>query len=111
MEGVDFKALIIMIIVGVLAGSIASRIVKRGQFNFLISTLLGIAGAVVGGYIFKLLGMTPGKHITQMLTDTFGFQFPEDFIGMLVSAIIGAVLILLIAKVVQGKRGRDPIER
>lgn len=103
----DIKNLLIMIVVGVIAGSIASRIVKRGQFNFLISALLGIAGAVVGGYLFDLLKMTPGKHITQMLNKTFGVEFPENFIGMLVSATVGSIIILLISNFFQRGRRRD----
>lgn len=103
----DIKNLLIMIVVGVIAGSIAARIVKRGQFNFLISALLGIAGAVVGGYLFDLLDLTPGKHITQMLTKTFGVEFPENFIGMLVSATVGSIIILLISNFFQRGRRRD----
>jgi len=95
-----------MIVVGVIAGSIAGRIVKRGQFGFLISTLLGIAGAIVGGAIFDFLNLTPGRHLTASLSKTFGVQFPENFIGLLVSATIGSIIILLLSNIFQNRRRR-----
>jgi uncharacterized membrane protein YeaQ/YmgE (transglycosylase-associated protein family) len=43
------------IVLGLLAGFIASKIVNRHGSGFLLDILLGIVGAVVGGWLFALL--------------------------------------------------------
>ncbi len=95
--------LIVMVVVGMIAGSLAARIVKGDNFGLLINSLLGIAGAIVGGYIFKFLKITPGKGIVTMISDTFGVELPQDFVGMLVSATVGAIVILLISRAIKKK--------
>ena len=97
----DYLNLLIMIVVGIISGSLAARIVKGDNFGPLINGLLGIAGAIVGGFLFKLLGLTPGQGIVTMISDTFGVDLPKDFVGMLVSATIGAVIILIISRFVK----------
>jgi uncharacterized membrane protein YeaQ/YmgE (transglycosylase-associated protein family) len=44
------------ILLGLLAGFIASKVVNRQGSGFLVDVLLGIVGAVVGGWLFALLG-------------------------------------------------------
>lgn len=102
----DYLNLLVMIVVGVIAGSLAARIVKGDNFGPIINGLLGIAGAIVGGYLFKLLGLTPGQGIVTMVSDTFGVELPKDFVGMLVSATIGAVIILIVARFIKKPRGK-----
>ena len=45
------------IILGLVAGFIASKIVNRTGEGFVLDILLGIVGAVTGGWLFKLFGM------------------------------------------------------
>jgi uncharacterized membrane protein YeaQ/YmgE (transglycosylase-associated protein family) len=45
------------ITLGLIAGFIASKIVNRTGEGFLVDILLGIAGAVVGGWLFHSFGM------------------------------------------------------
>jgi uncharacterized membrane protein YeaQ/YmgE (transglycosylase-associated protein family) len=45
------------IILGLVAGFIASKIVNRTGEGFVLDILLGIIGAVTGGWLFKLFGM------------------------------------------------------
>lgn len=103
----DYLNLLVMIVVGIIAGSLAARIVKGDNFGPLINGLLGIAGAIVGGYLFKLLGLTPGQGIVTMISDTFGVELPKNFVGMLVSATIGAVLILIVARFIKKPLQKD----
>jgi uncharacterized membrane protein YeaQ/YmgE (transglycosylase-associated protein family) len=45
------------IVLGLLAGFIASKIVNKRGEGFLLDIVLGIVGAVVGGLLFRLVGM------------------------------------------------------
>ena len=76
------------IVLGLIAGFIASKIyVGTGQ-GILMDIVLGIVGAVVGGYLFDMIGQTgiTGFNIWSMLV-----------------AIVGAVLVLWIYYAVSGR--------
>jgi uncharacterized membrane protein YeaQ/YmgE (transglycosylase-associated protein family) len=76
------------IVLGLIAGFIASKIyVGTGQ-GILMDIVLGIVGAVVGGYLFDMIGQTgiTGFNIWSMLV-----------------AIVGAVLVLWIYHAVSGR--------
>ena len=49
-------SLLAWIILGLIAGWIASKIVNRRGEGALMDILLGIVGAVIGGWIFRMLG-------------------------------------------------------
>ncbi|HKD25676.1 MAG TPA: GlsB/YeaQ/YmgE family stress response membrane protein [Xanthobacteraceae bacterium] len=74
-------SVIAWIILGLIAGFIANRIVGRRGGGMIFDTVLGIIGAVVGGWLFAFFG----AH------EVMGFD-PYSFIV----AIVGAVLVLLI---------------
>lgn len=77
------------IIVGLVAGAIAKAIHPgKDPGGFIVTILIGIAGAVVGGWVFSLLGYGPVD----------GFN-----IGSLFIAIVGAVLLLFIYRKVSTK--------
>jgi uncharacterized membrane protein YeaQ/YmgE (transglycosylase-associated protein family) len=69
------------IVLGLIAGFIASKIVNKSGEGILLDVVLGIVGAVVGGYIFQTLGHAgvTGLNIYSLLV-----------------AVIGAVLFLLV---------------
>jgi uncharacterized membrane protein YeaQ/YmgE (transglycosylase-associated protein family) len=69
------------VILGLIAGFIASKIVNRAGEGVLLDIVLGIIGAVVGGWLFRTFGMTgvTGLNIYSMLV-----------------AVIGAVVVLVI---------------
>ena len=46
------------IVVGLIAGFIASKIVNRTGEGFILDIVLGIVGAVIGGWIFNTFGST-----------------------------------------------------
>jgi uncharacterized membrane protein YeaQ/YmgE (transglycosylase-associated protein family) len=68
------------IILGLLAGFIASKVVNKHGEGFLLDIVLGIVGALVGGWIFTMLG----AHGVSGL----------NFYSLLV-AVAGAILVLL----------------
>jgi uncharacterized membrane protein YeaQ/YmgE (transglycosylase-associated protein family) len=50
------------IIVGAVAGALARNLMKSGDYPFLSDLILGIAGAVIGGFLAGLIGMGPGPN-------------------------------------------------
>lgn len=77
------------IILGLIAGFIASKIVNNSGEGIILDIVLGIIGAVVGGWIFHQFGAT----------GVTGF----DWWSLLV-AIIGAVVVLWIYHLIVGRR-------
>jgi uncharacterized membrane protein YeaQ/YmgE (transglycosylase-associated protein family) len=69
------------IILGLIAGWIASKIVNKSGEGLLMDIVLGVVGAVVGGWLFSLIGHA---GIT-------GFNLYSMFVS-----VIGAVVVLLI---------------
>lgn len=49
-------SLLAWIVLGLIAGFIASKIVNKRGEGVLMDIILGIVGAVLGGWIFRLLG-------------------------------------------------------
>ncbi len=62
------------IVLGLVAGFIASKIVNHTGQGMIIDLVLGIVGAVVGGYAFHLFGATgvTGLNIWSLLVATAG---------------------------------------
>ena len=77
------------IIVGLIAGAIAARVVAGRGFGCLADIVVGVAGALIGGF---LLGAV--FHIT----GTVGFW------GSIVVAFIGAAVLLSVLKLLSGGR-------
>ena len=104
MEDLNIIQIATMVIVGAIAGTLAARIMKGDHFGFVVNAILGIAGAVVGGFIFDFLNITPGQGIVKMVNNTFGVSLPLKFVGMVVSSTLGAIIILWVGRFL--KKGR-----
>lgn len=79
------------IIFGLIAGVVAKLLMPgRDPGGCIITMLLGIAGAFVGGFVYRLLTNTP--HYTQF------------DLGSLITAIAGAMLILLVYRLLVDRR-------
>jgi uncharacterized membrane protein YeaQ/YmgE (transglycosylase-associated protein family) len=74
------------IVLGLIAGFVASKIVNKTGEGLVIDIALGIFGAVIGGWIFRALG-TAGAT---------GFN-----VWSLLVAVVGAVVLLLIGHAVR----------
>lgn len=84
--------IIAWIVLGILAGVIAKRIMPGGEgLGIILTTLLGIAGALLGGFLALALG--------------FGDPIDEFFdISTWIAAIIGALIILFLWNAIRGRR-------
>jgi uncharacterized membrane protein YeaQ/YmgE (transglycosylase-associated protein family) len=80
--------LIWWIIVGVIAGWATGKIMKGSGYGFIVDTILGIVGAVIGGRIAIALGISP----------TGGMLYT------ILIAILGAVLIVFLFRLITGRR-------
>jgi uncharacterized membrane protein YeaQ/YmgE (transglycosylase-associated protein family) len=69
------------IVLGLIAGFIGSKIVNKTGEGFVLDIVLGIIGAVVGGYLFNLFGAAGVTGVN---------------IYSLFVAVIGAVLVLVL---------------
>jgi uncharacterized membrane protein YeaQ/YmgE (transglycosylase-associated protein family) len=76
------------IILGLIAGFIASKAVNKQGEGIILDIVLGIVGAIVGGFIFTWLGAAgvTGLNLWSMIV-----------------AIIGAVIVLLLYHAVVGR--------
>jgi uncharacterized membrane protein YeaQ/YmgE (transglycosylase-associated protein family) len=77
------------LILGLIAGFIASKIVNKSGQGMIMDIVLGIIGAVVGGFLFNQFG---AAGVT-------GFN-----IYSMVVAVIGAIVVLVIYHMIAGRR-------
>ena len=77
------------IILGIIAGWIASKIVNKQGEGVIGDLVLGVIGAVVGGWLFAQFG---AEGVT-------GFNLYSMFV-----AVIGAVVVLIIYHAIVGRR-------
>jgi uncharacterized membrane protein YeaQ/YmgE (transglycosylase-associated protein family) len=82
-------SIIAWIVLGLVAGFIASKIVNKEGEGFFLDIVLGIVGALVGGFIFTAVG---ASGVT-------GFNLYS-----LVVAVIGAIVVLVLYHAIAGRR-------
>ena len=79
------------IVLGLIAGFIANKIVEGSGQGFFLNMALGIVGAVVGGFLYSLV--LGGEGVTGVN------------IGSIIVSIIGAIIVLWVYNaVVAGRR-------
>jgi len=83
-------SIISWIVLGGVAGWLASIIMKRNsQMGLIANVIAGIVGAAVGGWVFSLFG---GAGVT-------GFNLPS-----MVVAFVGAVIVLAVVNLIFGRK-------
>jgi uncharacterized membrane protein YeaQ/YmgE (transglycosylase-associated protein family) len=79
------QSVIAWVVVGLLAGWMAGKVSRGRGFGCLANIVLGLVGAVLGGWIFTKLGI-----------ERFGFVYS------LAAATLGAVILVAIARLFSG---------
>jgi len=69
------------IVLGLIAGFIASKIVNRQGAGFFLDMILGVIGGLFGGWLFEFFGKT----------GVTGFDLYSMFV-----AVVGAVIVLVV---------------
>jgi uncharacterized membrane protein YeaQ/YmgE (transglycosylase-associated protein family) len=77
--------LIVFLVIGIIAGFLAGKIMKGSGFGILGDLIVGIIGAVLGGWLFGTLGVGVGGGI----------------IGAIIVATIGAMLLLFVVRLLK----------
>ena len=80
------ESLAIILLVGLIAGWLAGRIVTGGGLGLIADIAVGIVGALIGSWIFPRLGVHVGSGI----------------VTQIVVATVGAVLLLFAIGLVRG---------
>lgn len=70
------------LIVGLIAGWAAGKVMKGGGYGVLMDIVLGLVGGLVGGWIFGMLGVWPGGGL----------------IGSVLVAFVGAVILIALSR-------------
>jgi uncharacterized membrane protein YeaQ/YmgE (transglycosylase-associated protein family) len=67
-------SLVTWIVLGLIAGFIGSKIINRTGEGFLLDIVLGIVGAVAGGWLFQFFGLAgvSGLNIYSLLIAVVG---------------------------------------
>jgi len=81
----DYAGLLIFSAIGAVAGWLAGILMKGRGFGLLGNIIIGIVGAIAGGFLFGLLGL----------------------VGSIVTAIVGAAVLLFLAMVIMKSKNQS----
>ncbi len=82
-------SIIAWLVVGLIAGWIGSMLVNRGGEGPLMDIVLGVVGAVVGGFLFNMIGHSGPS----------GINLYSIFV-----AVVGSVVVLVVYHAIVGRR-------
>jgi uncharacterized membrane protein YeaQ/YmgE (transglycosylase-associated protein family) len=85
----DTMHLLWWILVGLIAGWLTGKVMKGGGYGFFVDILLGIVGAVIGGYIASALGISPVGGLIRTILIATG----------------GAIVVVFVFRLITGRRG------
>ena len=84
------EGLLVIIVVGIVAGWLAGKIVQGTGFGIIGDLIIGIAGAFIGTWLLPQLGINAGVGM----------------IAAIISATVGAMVLLVAVRLVRGGGGR-----
>ena len=79
----DIMAFIWYIIIGIIAGFVAGKLMRGGGFDLIVNLVVGIIGGVLGGWLFGLIGIST-----------------SSIIGNLITSVVGAIVLLWIVGII-----------
>lgn len=82
-------SLLVIILVGIVAGWLAGRLVRGGGFGLVGDLLLGIVGAFIGNWLLPKIGLHLGTGV----------------VSAIVNAALGAIVLLLVIRLLTGGVG------
>ncbi len=83
------ESLLVILVVGVVAGWLAGKIVQGTGFGIIGDLIIGVIGAFIGGWLLPQLGV----------------QFGAGIVSAIINATIGAVLLLFVLRLLRGRSG------
>ena len=90
--GISWTTIVVWLIIGALAGTAAGSVLSRGNggYGFIRNTLIGLVGAVIGGFIFDVLQIQIGTLASSSIN-----------LQQLLAAFLGAVLFVALLRVIR----------
>ena len=85
----SIESLLVILIVGIVAGWLAGKVVRGTGFGLIGDLIVGVAGAFVAAWLFPKLGVSLGTGL----------------VAAIISSALGAIILLLIVRLIRG-RGR-----
>jgi uncharacterized membrane protein YeaQ/YmgE (transglycosylase-associated protein family) len=85
--------IIAWIIIGVIAGWVTGKLMKGSGYGFFMDMIIGLVGAVVGGFIATHLGIAPPGQ--------------QGLIVSIIIAVVGAVILTWLFRLVTGNRAAN----
>jgi len=83
----DITSLVIFLLVGLIAGWLAGKVVRGGGYGLLGDMVIGVLGAIIGGFLLPRVGL--GALIT------------VPILNQIVVATIGAVILLVVLRIIK----------
>jgi uncharacterized membrane protein YeaQ/YmgE (transglycosylase-associated protein family) len=83
------ESLLVIVVVGIVAGWLAGRIVQGGGFGLIGDLIVGLVGAFIGDWLLPELNIHLGVGI----------------VALIINALIGAIALLLILRLISGGMG------
>jgi uncharacterized membrane protein YeaQ/YmgE (transglycosylase-associated protein family) len=80
----NMQSLLLFLVIGLIAGWLASRIMRAGPFGLVGDLIVGVVGAFIGGWLFGLLGISAA-----------------GILGSLVTALVGAIVLLYVLRLIK----------
>jgi len=68
----SIQNLLVFLLIGLLAGFIASRLMPKSRLGLVGDLIAGVLGSFLGGWIFNLLGVYIGSYLWPLVTAFFG---------------------------------------
>ena len=78
----DINSLLVLLFIGAVAGWLAGNLISGGGFGLFGNIIVGIVGAAIGG--------------------SLGLVIAGGMIGQIITATLGALLLLFIVKIIKG---------
>ena len=80
----SLTGLIWFLLIGLIAGWLAGRVMRGGGFGVVGDMIIGVIGALIGGWLFGQLGIAAG-----------------GLIGAIITAFVGAVIFILLLRLIR----------
>lgn len=80
----DLQSIILFLVIGLVAGWLAGRIMRGRGLGLVGDMVIGVIGALLGGWLFDLLGLSFG-----------------GILGSIVTALVGAIILLYLLRLVK----------
>ena len=81
------EGILIILLVGLIAGWLAGKIVRGTGFGLIADICIGIVGALIASWLFPRLGIQLGAGI----------------VSAIIAATVGAVLLLVVLRLIRGR--------